>query len=216
MANTFNVPSEALATLPKGTVFRLKESTNGRPIDVKRPDGSPDWDAGTFNAALADGTLPKARYIIRPVVSGKVSSKRLSLDLSMSEESTTIDTGGGPGSEAIAAQPAVQGYFVQEVVVNALVQGYQDEKQECRELRETIAEKDEEIFNLRLRVADLEHKLERAADNDSLQVVFNKAAVNFLGGPGGVMLAGKLLGHGDTASSVGEALKAATGEKKAA
>lgn len=199
--NVFDKPSEAFATIPKGSMFRLKESTNGRPIDVPRPDGELDWDVATFNQALADGAIPKRKYVVRPLAgTGKQTARRISLDLSMSEESMTVEGPGGT-NEALATQPSAQGYFVQEVVVQALVTSYQEAKQDTRDLAERLDDKNEEIIALKLEVASLKHQIEHSADTDSLEGTFKKFLLNLAQGPGGAILTGKLLGHGSEMSA---------------
>lgn len=203
----FDKPSDALAAIPPDGQFRLRSSVGGigGRREIPGPDG-PNWTPAAFKAALADETLPRQRYIIKPVVAGKVLSKRIQLDLNMSEESLTVGDG-SPSMEEQAqlAAPASGGgsAFVQESVVGALIANMQEERAEVYDLRDEIREKTDEICELKLRVQALEHQLETAGQNDSMAGMLNKAVIELMKGPAAGIFATKLLGAG------GEAVAAA-------
>lgn len=207
----YSKPSEALASL-KGQPFIVRQSTGGRgqPIDILPPDGGKEWTESKFNQALADKAIPNERLILRPVIGGKVSTKRISLDLSYNEESANAEVGAavGPNGGEVMVSPVVH---VQEKLIDAWLTIHQDGRQDLQEARETIAEQAETIHRLELENAELKRQLERAGDNDSLSVVANKVVVELAKGPGGAMLLHKLLGGGDASRVLAEAVKGATG-----
>jgi len=200
----FNKPSEAIESLGPADKFFLRQSSGGRPVELLTPDGKREWNKDIFNACLTDGHIPRgSKYFIRPILTtGKASSKKITLDLSLSEESTTVEASGA--QEGVAVQQA-GGSYVQESVVTALLDSYKDERGLVWELREECDELRSRNTELEVRCAKLESELERLkAGTTSLNEVLNNGIVEFLKGPGGMIVAQRLFPPA-LASSIGDA-----------
>lgn len=187
---TYEKPSEALATITDDTKFRLFRRTHGRPEEIPPSDGN-GWTKEAFKQAILDQTIPKVPLLIRPLSSrGTLSNKRVSLDLSFSDESTTLET--ADDGKAMSSAPV--GSAIQETVLAALLQSYTDERELVWELREKIDELQEEVAALKTENQKLKSDIEHSSSNDPLSKTIEKALVSVCGGPGGTLLVQKLLG----------------------
>lgn len=187
---TYDKPSDAFSALPQGALVRVRPAERGKGIDIKRPDGGLDWDKATFDSALLEGVLPRAKYVLRPVVGGKVSHKRVSLDLSFSEESVTVEGAGGPE----VMQGTFQQGYAQEKMIEATLDVLRDERGEKWDLYDENKELREENATLKMENLSLKHRLEDAGRDDSLSRMLSRTAETAMAGPAGAVLFGKLLG----------------------
>lgn len=203
---TFDKPSDALATLPKDAKFIVRQcGTGGRPLEILKADGESAWDRESFLKAQADGEIPRERLMLRTLDGTKLSKQKITLDLSMSNEQTTVESGRPPLAEFENQQ--LQVTYLQESVVTALVENMRDGKEEIQSLREEVSERDDEIVALKLRVAELEHEVSSNAANDSIGVMFSKMFQEFVKGPGGAIMASKLLSGKEGGDLLTQALK---------
>lgn len=193
--DTYSKPSEALAKIPQGAKFTIGEKGkgSGTPAKIVNPYAleSPDqWTRADLEKELADNAdkWRGRQFVFRPLNEKGVSvtSKRFSLDLSMSEESTSIDTSPSPGAEMAQFSQSMPVPYLQESLV-AVLMGQLDKKdEEIKGLREDLADRAEEnsglreeIFALKLAAAGHDRALADAKKNTPLDL--NSVANTFLG-----------------------------------
>lgn len=192
---TFDKPSQALAVIPKGTPFIVREGTGGRPTTISPPEGDKYWSHDSFTKALAEEEIPRTNLILRPILEGRISSKRINLDLSISDESMTVE--GMPATQPQMGMSPSSPQYLQAEVVQVLVSTLQDERTEKWELFEDLKGKDEKILKLELEISRLRNELENAQHADSPGQVASKMLLQFSKGPGILVVLSKLFGSMD-------------------
>jgi len=160
----FTTPSDALAKIPPGTEFLVTRYSGGRPRDVSNPDTSrKSWTPLEFDTALRLGLIDtKSKYHLVPLISGKKSSQKITLNLAVENESVTINQPGGvavldPTEGPVQMPPTIsQSPHLQEIVVDGLLSRMTEDRQDLKDKDIQIWKLLEENHDLKMKVAKLE------------------------------------------------------------
>jgi len=171
MENEFTTAADALAKIPPGAEFQVRRSSGGRPTEVSPLEpGKKYWDAISFDTALRMGLIDgQAKYHLTPIISGKKSSQRITLNLDVENTNVAVNGGQGQpslpvddGSLAAGPMPLSTSPHLQEVVVVGMFDRMSEDRQDLKDARAQVSELTAQVLELKLKVQRLELEAEFA------------------------------------------------------
>lgn len=160
--------------------------SGGRPTPFLKPDGQEIWTKEEIAQAAREKLIPPAEYAFK-CLDPKLKSKSIKIDFSMNMEKHEISTGNvGPQGEMIQTTDT-------SLLVDSVIKYTAQDRNRIRELEDRIETLTEENTDLKIELATIQATLKYKEKDTSMGGIIERSLENLMQGPGGSVLAGKLL-----------------------